>query len=253
MNVEKLFTKFKENWENLINHTEEKKEEYLKSLLNRVNINNPHYIKSLPDFYFYNLVKEKVNIFFNEIGFECKRCLKSCCYFNESIYKNKKVGTQIYKEDYELLKNADGDLNGYIIHDDFNINLKTDYNFSNLFNYPTKPEIQGNLDYGFIDVVKREDKYLCYYFDENRRECKIHRYRPLVCFLYPFRFRKHQKDLHILIYDYCIFIKNKIEANKNERFKKKLINQYSYWEFWIALSIFLEYVIHYGSDRKIKG
>ena len=95
MNVEKLFTKFRENWEEVISYTEEKKEDYLTSLLNRVNINNPHYIKSLQDFYFHNLVKEKVNIFFNDIGFECKRCLESCCYFTELTYKNKKVGLQI--------------------------------------------------------------------------------------------------------------------------------------------------------------
>ena len=244
LNIEKLFTKFKENWEEIINYTEEKKEEYLTSLLNRVNTNNPHYIKSLPDFYFYDLVKEKVNIFLDDIGFECKRCLESCCYFTEFAYKNKKVGLQIYKEDYELLKKANGDLNGFIKHKQFNSNVKLDYTLSNLLNYPTRTESQGNLDYGFIDILKREDKYQCYYFDENRRECKIHRYRPLICSLYPFRFIKDQKELKIAIVDVCIFPNNKIDLNK------KIINTYSYWEFWIAVSLFLKYIIQYGRDRK---
>ena len=244
MNVEKLFTKFRENWEEVISYTEEKKEDYLTSLLNRVNINNPHYIKSLPDFYFHNLVKEKVNIFFNDIGFECKRCLESCCYFTELTYKNKKVGLQIYKEDYELLKIANGDLKGYIKHNHFHTDIKTDSRSSNLFNYPIITENQGSLDYGFIDVLKREDKFQCYYFDENRRECKIHSYRPLICFLHPFRFIKDQKELNILMFNYCSFIKDKIDL------KRKIINTYSYWEFWMASSLFLKYIIHYGRDRK---
>jgi len=243
LNVEKLFTKFKENWVEIINYTEEKKEEYLRSLLNRVNINNPHYIKSLPDFYFYNLVKEKVNIFLDDIGFECKRCLESCCYFTEFAYKNKKVGLQIYKEDYELLKKANEDLNGFIKHNHFNSNKKSDISSSNLFNYPITTENQGNMDYGFIDVLKREDKYQCYYFDENRRECKINKYKPLVCFSFPFRFMKNQKELNIMIIKECSFFKDKIDPIE------KIINTYSYWEFWIALSLFLKCVIHYGRNR----
>ncbi len=244
LNVEKLFTMFKENWKKLSKQTEEKKEEYLKSLLNRASINNPHYIKRLPDFYFYNLVKEKANMFLNDIGFECKRCLESCCYFIEFAYKNKKDGLQIYKEDYEVLKIANRDLNGYIKHNHFNTNVKSDYTSSNLFNYPTETENQGNMDYGFIDVLKREDKYQCYYFDENRGECKIHKYKPLVCFLFPFRFIKNQKELNIMIFKNCSFFNDKIDLIE------KIINTYSYWEFWIALSLFLKYVIHYGRNRK---
>jgi len=244
LNVEKLFTKFRENWEEVISYTEEKKENYLTSLLNRVNINNPHYIKSLPDFYFHNLVKEKVNIFFNDIGFECKRCLESCCYFTELAYKKKKVGLQIYKEDYDLLKNANGDTNGYIKHHHLNTKIKSDYSSSILFNYPLTSENQGNIDYGFIDVLKRNDNYQCYYFDENRGECRIHKYKPLVCFSFPFRFMKNQKELKIMIIKDCSFFKDKIAPIK------KIINTYSYWEFWIAVSLFLKYIIHYGRDRK---
>lgn len=230
MNIEKLFAKFKENWEQLSNHTEGQKENYLKLLLNRVNIDNPHYIKSLPDFYMYDLVKEKVDILFDDIEFECQRCLKSCCYFSEPEYRNKQLGIQFYKEDYELLKTANGDLNGFIIHDHFNTKINFD--------------LQGNMDYGVVDMLKKDDKFQCYYFDGNEKECKIHRYKPLVCLLHPFRFYKHPKDLEIIIYDSCIFIKN------NTDLSTKLINSYSYWEFWIALALFLKYVIHYGRDRK---
>ena len=251
LNVEKIFTKFKENWIELVNLTEEQKEKYLNSLLNRVNINNPHYINTLPNFYFYNLVKKKISSVFKDIGFECKRCLKSCCYFDKHTYNNKEVGIQIYKEDYELLKNTNGDLSGYIIHKNIDINLKSNYSLFNRSNYSINPYFRGNFDYGFIDVIKRKDKYLCYYFDEDRRECKIHRSRPLVCFLFPFRFLKQQNDLHILYFDYCVFIHNMIGEEKGERFKKQLLNQYSYWEFWIAVSLYLNYVMYYGRDRKI--
>jgi len=81
MNVDKLFRKFKANWEAIKNQTENNIEIYLNSLINHVNINNPHYIQSLPNFFFYNLVKDKTIFFFNEIGFECKRCSESCCFF----------------------------------------------------------------------------------------------------------------------------------------------------------------------------
>ena len=229
MNIEKLFAKFKGNWEQLSDHTEEQKENYIKSLLNRVNIDNSHYIKNLPDLYIYNLVKEKVEILFNDVGFECQRCLKGCCYFTEPEYKNKQMGIPFYKEDYELLQTANGDLNGFIIYNHSNTKIKLD--------------IHGNMDYGFVDMFKRDHKFQCYYFDENERECKIHRNKPLVCFLYPFRFLKHPEDLEIRIYDSCIFIKNYADLGT------KLINSYPYWEFWIALALFLKYVIQYGIDR----
>lgn len=237
MNVDKLFRKFKANWEAIKNQTENNIEIYLNSLINRININNPHYIQSLPNFYFYNLVKEKTEIFFNEIGFECKRCSESCCYFQEQEFKSKAIGIQIFKEDYELLKNGDGDLNGYIIDNDIYI--------------PVFTEIQWNFDYGYLDIIKKQDNFQCYYFDENRLECKIHKYRPLICFTYPFRFFKNINGLNIIIFDYCSFIKNNSENDTLKKFKEKIIKLYSYWEFWIALSLFLKYIQQYGRERKI--
>jgi len=237
MNVDKLFRKFKANWEGIKNQTENNIEIYLKSLINRININNPHYIQSLPNFYFYNLVKEKANFFFYEIGFECKRCSESCCFFQEQDFKSKAIGIQIFKEDYELLKNADGDLNGYIIDNDMHI--------------PVPTEIQLNLDYGYLDIIKKQDKFQCYYFDERRLECKIYKYRPLICFTYPFRFFKSINSLNTVIRDYCTFIKTNFENETPENFKEKVIKLYSYWELWIAYSLFLKYVQQYGRERKI--
>lgn len=233
MDADRLFKKFKVNWTDLKNQTEENIEIYLNSLINRVNINNPHYIQSLPNFYFYNLVKQKVKIFFKEIGFECKRCSESCCFLRERYFKTKSLGIRIFKEDYELLKNADRDLNGYIIEND-------NYN-------PVFTEIQENLGYGYIDIINKQNNSQCYYFDEKRLECKIYKYRPLVCFTYPFRFFKDLNELKILIFDYCIFIKNTVKNGNLKNF----IKLYSYWEFWMALSLFLKYVKQYGRERKI--
>lgn len=241
MNVRNLFAKFKDNWYRLKDLDEESKEDYLNSLINRVNINNPHYIKDLPDFYFYNLVKEKCNIFFDEIGFECKRCLNSCCYFFELDSKTQEIGIQLYKEDYKLLKNSNEDLNGYIINEKINNKLIVNHLFPNPFNYSANRDILDNLGYASIGVIEKQNKSQCYYFDEKRKECKIHKYKPLTCHTYPFRFMKRSKGIDILIFDYCIFIKQKIEENKDKRFfTEKCIKLYSYWEFWIALSLFLK-------------
>ena len=237
MNVDKLFRKLKAKWEAIKKQTENNIENYLNSLINNVNINNPHYIQSLPNFYFYNLVKEKTKIFLNEIEFECKRCVESCCFFLELEYNSKAIGIQIFKEDYELLKNGEGDLNGYIIKNNIYSSANT--------------EIQQNLDYGYLDIIKKQDNFQCYYYDEKRLECKIHKYRPLICFTYPFRFIKRDNGIDLIIFDSCAFIKNNVENNTLKKFAEKIIKRYSYWEFWIALSLFLKYIQQYGRERKI--
>ncbi len=237
MIVDKLFRKFKTNWEAIKNQTEINIEIYLNSIIKYVNINNPHYIQSLPNFFFYKLVKDKTRIFFSEIGFECKRCSESCCFFQEQESKSKSIGIQIFTEDFELLKKDDGDLNGYIISNDISI--------------PVFSEIHWNIDYGYLDIIKKKDIFQCYYFDENRLECKIHKYRPLTCFTYPFRFFKNINGLNIMMFDSCAFINDNLEKDTPKKFYEKIIKLYSYWEFWIALSLFLKYIHQYGRERKI--
>jgi len=114
-------------------------------LVSRVNIDNRV-------FYFYNLLKEKFDIFISDLGFKCSRCERGCC---ELVRVNDKLSSGIVKEDFNQLRKNKIDIKGCIglIDNEMRDNMRGFY-------------IKE------LKTMKDDAKSLtrCYYYDSNKRK-----------------------------------------------------------------------------------
>jgi len=99
-----IFEIFKNDYIHFSKKSIPDKNDYVDLLVSRVNIDNRV-------FYFYNLLKEKFDIFISDLGFKCLRCERGCC---ELVKVNDKVSSGIVKEDFIQLRKNKVDFNGCI-------------------------------------------------------------------------------------------------------------------------------------------
>lgn len=244
MNVEKLYDVFNEKWGSFREKEKLERYRFLTSLINRVNTSNPHYLRQLPRHYFYNLIKEKFDIFMNGLGFECRKCEESCCYFSELEFIIKEIG--IYKEDYELLEDNNGDLNGYVIAknpNEYNL-IKTliedDVEISEFVKF--KEKVMGLLGYvKNLNIIEKNGRLQCYYYDEINRKCKIHENKPIVCYTFPIRITNSWDKVGLQFCEDCNYIKTMIKEYSYEGYYNQCNEMKSFWEYNIAVILFLKY------------
>lgn len=112
------------------------------------------------NFKIYLELRQKMQQYQEEVGFECLQCEYGCCKRNiERI--------PILREDITLLKRENIDL-------------------------------AGVKSFNFDAYCLRRDPSMnhCYYFNQETQACTIHNYKPLYCLSYPFSFKI--KNVHYL-------------------------------------------------------
>ena len=170
-------------------------------------------------FYFYNLIKEKFKLFISNLRFKCMRCEDGCCRL---VHVNNKISSGIVKEDFIQLRKNNIDTKGCIsLIDEEIISSTRGFYIKEL---KTKMEATG-LTY-------------CYYYDLNKRLCKIYNDRPLFCYLFPFSLH----SVHLGCPGLSNIIPNK---GKSEKEREKEINNLLsinklFWEFKIATLLYIE-------------
>ena len=252
MNVERMYKNFNEDFDSFIEKEENEKWILCSSLISRISLDNPHY--KLTEEMIYNLVKEKFDIFIDDIGFKCKRCKGSCCFFDKIEYELKEFG--IYEEDYNLLKEKDLDVSGFIIYrGDEHLDIFKKFgnlrgNLQEIGSYVDKmnkedfikirKELYISLGYRFdLKIIKiNDDKYHCYYYDIISNSCKIHPFKPLICYTYPFRVSNSPDQIGILIADDCNHNIERISNSSYDGFQDYITKRKTYWEYLLSTMVF---------------
>ena len=184
MDVNRLFHVVSKEQDKFINQMHE--QERMRFIIKKVNMVNLYSLKKfkrLPYDYFYNLVRLKRDLFVKEIGFQCKNCIESCCFFTEHE-DNVHTGVMLYKGDIDQLKKNNMDLKGITsLEENINPNIYIRYGMTvDIF-------IELLNKAGFlksIKLIKKQNILQCYYFDEAKQKCKIHKYKPITCYLFPY-------------------------------------------------------------------
>lgn len=244
MNIENLYKKFRENWESFKDRDKIGRYKYLTSLIDSVNLLNPHYLRKLPKRFFYDLVKKKFDVFANELNFKCRTCEDNCCFFSETEFLIKEIG--IYKEDYELLEDNNVDLNGYVVvknsneYDYFKNIMKHKLSFPELIAF--KEKVLSVLGYvKNLNIIEKKGKFQCYYYDEIKRKCKIHKYKPIVCYTFPIRITNSWNKVGLQFCEDCFYMKDMIKEHTYEGYHDKCNAMQSFWEYNISVILFLKY------------
>lgn len=214
LNVMKAFETFNKNYSIFSKKSIEDKLDSLDFLVSEINIDENRV------FYFYNLIKEKFKLFIsNLLRFKCMRCEDGCCRL---VRVNNKLSSGIVKEDFIQLRKNNIDTNGCIsiIDEEMRSSTRGFY----IKELKTKRDEATGLTY-------------CYYFDLNKRLCKIYNDRPLFCYLFPF-------SLHTVHID-CPGLSNifpnkgKSEKEREKELNRQLSKNKLFWEFKIATLLFI--------------
>ena len=210
-NVLNIFEIFKNNYIHFSKKSIPDKRDYVDLFVSRVNIENNR------AYYFYKLLKEKFDKFISDLGFKCLRCERGCC---ELVRVNDKLSSGMVEEDFIQLRKNKIDMKGCIDLID--------------------NEIRNNTR-GFyakeLKIMKDDAKNLtrCYYYDSNKRSCKIYDNRPLFCYLFPLSPYTVQLDCPGLLKIFPFKSKKEREHIINRDLSKNRL----YWEFKIASSLYI--------------
>jgi Fe-S-cluster containining protein len=130
------------------------------------------------------------------LSFKCKRCATLCC---------KLGGPPITKKDTELLEKA-----GYSLKEITEpAKRKTDFITDHLGNLKNKK----NGSCIFLEEKQEKNQF---------NKCKIYKFRPILCRLYPFRFEfLDSTHIRLKIIPYCMGLK----PNKNRKVLEKKIKE----------------------------
>lgn len=244
MNVEKLYRILNEKWDYFREKERLDRYRFLTSLINRVNPLNPHYLRNRPKYYFYNLIKEKFDLFMNELNFKCRKCQKSCCYFSEMEFTIKEIG--IYEEDYEILKENNEDLNGYVLvknPDEYNLMkmfIENELEPSEFIEF--KKKVMDLLGYvKNLNIIEKNGRFQCYYYNEINHKCKIHKNKPIVCYTFPIRITNSWDKAGLQFCEDCNYIKAMTKEYTYDGYYDKCNEMISFWEYNIAVILFLKY------------
>lgn len=184
MDFDRLFQVINREHDKIASQMNEKERlNYFIKKINMINLYSLKKFNKLPKKYLYELVKSKRDKFVNEIGFQCSSCGDSCCIF---LKKDGIIhpGIMLYEEDINILRKNNIDLSGIT-------SLKENINSKLVIHQGMTIEefIKLLKNAGFIKSLKliQKQNYLqCFYFDEVNYTCRIHKYKPLICYLFPF-------------------------------------------------------------------
>lgn len=209
ISVKELFNFVNINYERLMNLSSNKLTIVFSRKINNVSL------KSKNTNYYYELLKEKFDQFNSEINFKCMKCRESCCYISDETYAG------IYKEDLDILQKNHIDDSGYIIP-------KNKYSLD---------EINKKGYSRILKIIKETNKTQCYYFDSNKKICKIYEFRPIVCYLFPFKIQNGK----IMLFKNCDWVLNNAKGSINfNEFKTSLFALKSSLEFMTSTALFLK-------------
>jgi Fe-S-cluster containining protein len=241
MNIQNMFKRFRQSYESFKSKDSLGKAKYLSRLVKMVSLENPHY--HLGKYELIKLVKKKFHLLIDDLGFECRRCEESCCFFDLSEVFLMDIG--LYKEDIEVLKENNVDMKG-ILFKPSKLQYKVVSQVLNLdISYELFSEIKRDVErtVGYegdlrMEMDKKEGRVRCYYYDVKEKRCKIHQYKPLVCETFPIRVQNNEKRVGILFCEDCKFIEEKCGELGVEGFNEKMMSYYSYWEYILAIMLF---------------
>jgi Fe-S-cluster containining protein len=250
MIINKIFDTFSKNFEKFKKKTEIEREKTLNRIIRRYS----SFIPSLKEEELYLEIRKKIIDVFKDIKFRCFQCEQSCCIFDEDIYYSEEFG--IYKEDFELAKANNLDTDGFttqknkdqmVYLKDF---LKQIYRdnpvllriIDNL-KIERISEINQTLKYSFginytLKLLRKDNLIYCYYYDLEKRKCKIYSNKPLLCLTYPLRILNNLTQVGTSVNDDCkymIKMFNKLGMIKSKSF---LFTLKSYWEYQILVFLF---------------
>ena len=141
----------------------------------------------------------------NDIFFECNNCA-ICCKINEVPVTEKDI-TRILDHGFELdqfLK----ELSPVLIRS----HQKKD-SFIKAYFLKKKPFVKE-----------------CVFLDENQK-CKIHKYKPLSCCIYPFAVRKDDESFLVIVHPKSVCVSIDMDVNKKKSNTKKIVENLLSFEF----------------------
>ena len=170
LTVEKAITQYNSNFASFKDLSKNGKADYIFGLIEKTNIRNARKI--------YVLIRKYSTLLLKNINFECNRCKKSCCYFKPIELMIKEIS--IYKEDWDYLKEKYSDLNGFVDNYSekyFNkIEIEKHFGISLTFNKFNFLRKKARLILGYskrLNILDKDGKIVCYYFDIKKNRCKI--------------------------------------------------------------------------------
>jgi len=240
MNVISFFKVFRRDFSNFIENMDDiKKLHYLAHKLSMVDIQSKKY----PPFYFYRLLKNRRDLFTNEIGFKCINCSNSCCYFSKNKYSIIR-GVFLYREDINRFKKYNINLEGIVpIKQNINVNIESLCGVS-------RDRLVENLnilgiEYG-LRLIDKDEKLQCYFYNDKENKCKIHKYKPLTCYIHPFVM--NFSGTEIIYAEECPLISN---LSLKERYKLGL--KLSLMEYRFSILIYSLYIRRISIKKKPDG
>jgi Fe-S-cluster containining protein len=175
-------------------------------------------------------------------------------YNNKILFKFEKDLNHIYRDIHkECGKCGEKDCRGYIwllkgetqrlIDNDISvIEINKKINFIN-----TLCENKDKLNFKKISPK-------CIFRDKDKK-CKIYKYRPLICKLYPIDFKIINNNFFIVLHTNCLFVKNLTIKNKLNKFIEKVLNLFYNINIDLLLDIIKTYklidnITKYSKDYK---
>lgn len=104
---------------------------------------------------------------------------------------------------------------------------------------------------GRINVIEARDGFICPCLEVKSNKCKIYRYRPLDCRLYPFLLLRRGKKAYLAVDNNCVFIREGCDEKKLRAYAKYLLKMLSMKEFTLVLKKNPQIIQEYCGNIKI--
>jgi len=93
----------------------------------------------------------------------------------------------------------------------------------------------------FLRMITIEKNNYCNFYDRNTKKCKVHNFKPLICFTYPFTIENTVDSVGISIQPKCKFIQEKIkEYGSFEEYRNYIELIPSFYQYTIAVLLYLK-------------